>query len=35
VAEAADLLFHLYVLLAVAGVDIAEVERELENRSSR
>jgi phosphoribosyl-ATP pyrophosphohydrolase/phosphoribosyl-AMP cyclohydrolase len=35
VAEAADLLFHLYVLLAVAGVDIAEVEKELENRSSR
>ena len=35
VAEAADVLFHLYVLLAVAGVDIAEVERELENRSSR
>ena len=29
VAEAADVLFHLYVLLAVAGVDIAEVEDEL------
>src|SRR6202043_3041638 len=25
VSEAADVLFHLYVLLAVAGVDIAEV----------
>ena len=24
--EAADVLFHLYVLLAVAGVDVAEVE---------
>ena len=26
--EAADVLFHLYVLLAVAGVDLAEVEAE-------
>jgi phosphoribosyl-ATP pyrophosphohydrolase/phosphoribosyl-AMP cyclohydrolase len=32
VAEAADVLFHLYVLLAVAGVDIAEVEAELDSR---
>src|SRR6266550_1715059 len=32
VAEAADVLFHLYVLLAVAGVDIADVEGELESR---
>jgi phosphoribosyl-ATP pyrophosphohydrolase/phosphoribosyl-AMP cyclohydrolase len=32
VAEAADVLFHLYVLLAVAGVDIAEVEQELASR---
>jgi phosphoribosyl-ATP pyrophosphohydrolase/phosphoribosyl-AMP cyclohydrolase len=32
VAEAADVLFHLYVLLAVAGVDVAEVEAELERR---
>ena len=32
VEEAADVLFHLYVLLAVAGVDIAEVERELASR---
>ena len=32
VAEAADVLFHLYVLLAVAGVDIAEVEAELATR---
>jgi phosphoribosyl-ATP pyrophosphohydrolase/phosphoribosyl-AMP cyclohydrolase len=32
VAEAADVLFHLYVLLAVAGVDIEEVEQELVSR---
>jgi phosphoribosyl-ATP pyrophosphohydrolase/phosphoribosyl-AMP cyclohydrolase len=32
VAEAADVLFHLYVLLAVAGVDIDEVEQELVSR---
>ena len=32
VAEAADVLFHLYVLLAVAGVDVAEVEQELARR---
>ena len=32
VEEAADVLFHLYVLLAVAGVDIAEVEDELARR---
>jgi phosphoribosyl-AMP cyclohydrolase / phosphoribosyl-ATP pyrophosphohydrolase len=32
VEEAADLLFHLYVLLAVAGVDIDDVERELVSR---
>jgi phosphoribosyl-ATP pyrophosphohydrolase/phosphoribosyl-AMP cyclohydrolase len=30
--EAADLLFHLYVLLAVAGVDVAAVEDELARR---
>ena len=30
--EAADVVFHLYVLLAVAGVDIAEVEDELARR---
>ena len=30
--EAADLVFHLYVLLAVAGVDIAAVEDELVRR---
>jgi phosphoribosyl-ATP pyrophosphohydrolase/phosphoribosyl-AMP cyclohydrolase len=32
VEEAADLVFHLYVLLAVAGVDIAAVEDELARR---
>jgi phosphoribosyl-AMP cyclohydrolase / phosphoribosyl-ATP pyrophosphohydrolase len=32
VSEAADVLFHLYVLLAVAGVDVAEVEAELDRR---
>jgi phosphoribosyl-AMP cyclohydrolase / phosphoribosyl-ATP pyrophosphohydrolase len=32
-AEAADVLFHLYVLLAVAGVDISEVETELDRRA--
>jgi phosphoribosyl-AMP cyclohydrolase / phosphoribosyl-ATP pyrophosphohydrolase len=33
--EAADLIFHLYVLLAVSGVDIAAVEDELEARQRR
>jgi len=33
VSEAADVLFHLYVLLAVAGVDVAQVEDELERRT--
>jgi phosphoribosyl-AMP cyclohydrolase / phosphoribosyl-ATP pyrophosphohydrolase len=32
VEEAADLVFHLYVLLAVAGVDIAAVDDELARR---
>jgi phosphoribosyl-AMP cyclohydrolase / phosphoribosyl-ATP pyrophosphohydrolase len=30
--EAADLVFHLYVLLAVAGVDLSEVEDVLASR---
>jgi len=30
--EAADVLFHLYVLLAVSGVDVADVEAELAAR---
>ena len=33
VAEAADVLFHLYVVLAVAGVDVSEVEAELQRRA--
>jgi phosphoribosyl-AMP cyclohydrolase / phosphoribosyl-ATP pyrophosphohydrolase len=33
VAEAADLVFHLYVLLAAAGVDLSEVEDELASRA--
>ena len=32
VSEAADVLFHLYALLAIAGVDIAQVEDELVSR---
>ncbi len=35
VAEAADLVFHLYVLLAASGVDISEVEDELARRADR
>ena len=34
VEEAADLVYHLYVLLAARGVDIAQVEDELRLRSS-
>jgi phosphoribosyl-AMP cyclohydrolase / phosphoribosyl-ATP pyrophosphohydrolase len=33
VAEAADLVFHLYVLLKAAGIDVADVENELARRS--
>ena len=33
VAEAADVIFHLYVLLAAAGVDLCEVEDELARRA--
>jgi phosphoribosyl-ATP pyrophosphohydrolase/phosphoribosyl-AMP cyclohydrolase len=33
VAEAADLVFHLYVLLAAAGVDLSEVDDELARRA--
>lgn len=32
VEEAADVLFHLYALLAVAGVDLDDVEAELVSR---
>ncbi|MGN6799335.1 MAG: bifunctional phosphoribosyl-AMP cyclohydrolase/phosphoribosyl-ATP diphosphatase HisIE [Gaiellaceae bacterium] len=34
IEEAADLVYHLYVLLAARGVDIARVEDELRLRSS-
>jgi phosphoribosyl-ATP pyrophosphohydrolase/phosphoribosyl-AMP cyclohydrolase len=34
VSEAADVLFHLYVLLAVAGIDVSEVEIELARRAA-
>jgi phosphoribosyl-ATP pyrophosphohydrolase/phosphoribosyl-AMP cyclohydrolase len=33
IAEAADLVFHLYVLLAASGVDLSEVEDELAARA--
>ena len=33
IVEAADLVFHLYVLLAAAGVDVSEVENELARRA--
>ncbi len=35
VEEAADLVYHLYVLLAARGIDIAQVEDELAARSNR
>ena len=35
VGEAADLLFHLLVLLAEAGVPLADVLRELDRREGR
>ena len=34
-SEAADLLFHLLVLLADAGITLAEVMAELERREAR
>jgi phosphoribosyl-ATP pyrophosphohydrolase len=33
VEEAADLVYHLYVLLAARGIDLASVEDELSRRS--
>ena len=33
VEEAADLVYHLYVLLAARGLDLAAVEEELDRRS--
>lgn len=35
VEEAADLVYHLYVLLAARGLDVAHVEDELARRSRR
>ncbi len=35
VAEAADLLYHLLVVLAVRGVSLAEVEAELARRTAQ
>ena len=34
VSEAADLVYHLYVLLAARGIDLAAVEDELTRRAS-
>jgi phosphoribosyl-AMP cyclohydrolase / phosphoribosyl-ATP pyrophosphohydrolase len=34
VEEAADLVYHLYVLLAARGLDVAQVEDELRSRSA-
>ena len=33
VEEAADLVFHLYVLLAARGIDVAQVDEELARRA--
>jgi len=35
VEEAADLVYHLYVLLAARGLDVAQVEEELRRRELR
>ena len=35
VEEAADLVYHLYVLLAARGLDVAQVEDELRGRAAR
>jgi phosphoribosyl-ATP pyrophosphohydrolase len=35
VAEAADLLYHLFVLLEARGVTLAQVETELEKRTAQ
>ena len=34
VSEAADLIYHLYVLLAARGLDVAAVDDELRRRAS-
>jgi phosphoribosyl-ATP pyrophosphohydrolase len=33
VEESADLIFHLYVLLAARGIDLARVDDELASRA--
>jgi phosphoribosyl-ATP pyrophosphohydrolase len=33
IEEAADLVYHLYVLLAARGIDLAQVEDELSRRT--
>jgi phosphoribosyl-ATP pyrophosphohydrolase/phosphoribosyl-AMP cyclohydrolase len=35
IEESADLVYHLYVLLAARGLDVAQVEDELRSRSAR
>lgn len=35
VSEAADLLYHLVVLLEARGIDVADVERELGERTAQ
>ena len=35
VEEAADLVYHLYVLLAARGLDVAQVEAELRRRAAK
>ena len=35
VSEAADLVYHLYVLLAARGLDVAQIDDELAARASR
>ena len=35
IEEAADLVYHLYVLLAARGLDVAQVEDELRARAAR
>ena len=34
VEEAADLVYHLYVLLAARGIDLSQVEDELNARAA-
>lgn len=35
VYESCDLIYHMFVLLCSAGVDISEIEAELEKRSGK